>query len=148
MKKYLFLMVAVMFSFMSGYAFDKYSIDRNDLPETAQNFLKEYFPKAKVGMIKTDKHLLKKTDYDVKLVNGTKIEFNNAGKWTSVDCKTREVPEGIIPRAILNYVRKNYQDVKIVKIEKTTTKYEVGLSDDVELTFNLLGQFKGVKMDD
>ncbi|MDE6560032.1 MAG: PepSY-like domain-containing protein [Muribaculaceae bacterium] len=148
MKKYLFLIVAVMFSFMSGYAFDKYSIDRNDLPEAAQNFLKEYFPKAKVGMVKTDKHLLKKTDYDVKLVNGTKIEFNNAGKWTSVDCKTKEVPEGIIPRSIRTYVKKNFQDVKIVKIEKTTTKYEVKLSDDVELTFNLLGQFKSMKMDD
>lgn len=148
MKKYLILMVAVMFSFISGYSFDKYSIDRKDLPETAQKFLTDYFPKAKVGMVKTDKHLLKKTDYDVKLVNGTKIEFNNAGKWTSVDCKTREVPEGIIPKAIRNYVKKNYQDVKIVKIEKTTSKYEVGLSDDVKLTFNLLGQFKGVKMED
>lgn len=148
MKKYLFLIVAVVFSFMSGYAFDKYSIDRNDLPETAQNFLKEHFPKTKIGMIKTDKHLLKKTDYDVKLVNGTKIEFNNAGKWTSVDCKTREVPEGIIPRSIRTYVKKIFPDVKIVKIEKTTTKYEVGLSDDVELTFNLLGQFKSMKMDD
>ncbi len=148
MKKYLFLFVAVIFGFMSGYAIDKYSVDRNDLPEAAQKFLTEYFPKAKIGMVKIDTHLLKKTDYDVKLVNGTKIEFNNAGKWTSVDCKTREVPEGIIPRAIRSYVNKNFPEVKIVKIEKTSSKYEVGLSDDVELTFNLLGQFKGVKMDD
>lgn len=148
MKKYLFLMVAVIFSFMSGYAFDKYSIDRNDLPDAAQKFLTEYFPKAKVSMVKTDKHLLKKTDYDVKLVNGTKIEFNNAGKWTSVDCKTREVPVGIIPKTIRTYIKKNFPEEKIVKIEKTTTKYEVRLSDDVELTFNLLGQFKSMKMDD
>ncbi len=148
MKKYLFLMVAILIGVMSGFAQDKYSIDRNDLPEAAQSFLKEYFPKTAVGMIKTDKHLLRKTDYDVKLVNGTKIEFNNAGKWTSVDCKTREVPEGIIPRTIRTYVKKNFPDVKIVKIEKTSTKYEVGLSDDVELTFNLLGQFKSMKMDD
>ena len=148
MKKYLFLVIAVVFSFTSGYAFEKYSIDRNDLPEAAQTFLTEYFPKAKVGMVKTDKHLLKKTDYDVKLVNGTKIEFNNSGKWTSVDCKTREVPEGIVPKTIRTYVKKNFPDVKIVKIEKTSTKYEVGLSDDVELTFNLLGQFKSMKMDD
>ncbi|MDE6856482.1 MAG: PepSY-like domain-containing protein, partial [Muribaculaceae bacterium] len=140
--------IAVVFSFTSGYAFDKYSIDRNDLPEAAQTFLTEFFPKAKVGMVKTDKHLLKKTDYDVKLVNGTKIEFNNSGKWTSVDCKTREVPEGIVPKTIRTYVKKNFPDVKIVKIEKTSTKYEVGLSDDVELTFNLLGQFKSMKMGD
>lgn len=148
MKKYLFLIVAVLFGFVSGYALDKYSLDRNDLPEAAQSFLKEYFPKTAVGMIKVDKHLLKKTDYDVKLVNGTKIEFNNSGKWTSVDCKTREVPEGIIPKTIRTYVKKNFPDVKIVKIEKTSSKYEVELSDDVELTFNLLGQFKGMKMDD
>ncbi len=148
MKKYLILIAAMMLGIMSGYAFDKYSVDRNDLPVEAQKFLDDYFPKAKVGMIKTDKHLLKKTDYDVKLVNGTKIEFNNAGKWTSVDCKTREVPSGIIPKTIRTYVSKNFPDVKIVKIEKTSTKYEVGLSDDVELTFNLLGQFKSVKMDD
>ena len=148
MKKYLFLFAALMFGIMSCYAFDKYSIDRSDLPEKAQDFLTEFFPKAKIGMVKTDKHLLKKTDYDVKLVNGTKIEFNNAGKWTSVDCKTREVPEGIIPRAIRTYVKKNCPDVKIVKIEKTSSKYEVRLSDDLELSFNLLGQFKGVKIDD
>lgn len=148
MKKYLLVMLAVMMTVMSGYAFDKYSVDRSDLPEAAQKFLTTHFPKAKVGMVKTDKHLLKKNDYDVKLVNGTKIEFNNAGKWTSVDCKTREVPEGIIPKAIRNYVGRNFPEVKIVKIEKTSTKYEVGLSDDVELTFNLLGQFKSMKMDD
>ena len=148
MKKYLLILIAVMFSFTSGYAFDKYSIDRSDLPEAAQDFLTQYFPKSKVGMIKVDKHLLKKTDYDVKLVNGTRIEFSNAGKWTSVDCKDRAVPENIIPKAIRNYVRKNCPDVKIVKIKKTSSKYEVGLSDDVELTFNLLGQFKGAKIDD
>ena len=148
MKKHLFLVMTLILSVVVGYAQDKYSINRNDLPEVSQKFLTDYFPKAKIGMVKTDKHLLKKTDYDVKLVNGTKIEFNNSGKWTSVDCKTREVPAGIIPKSIRTYVKKNFPDVKIVKIEKTSTKYEIKLSDDVELDFNLLGQFKSMKMDD
>ncbi len=148
MKKFILLIVVLFTSVLTGFAFDKYSLDRSDLPEAAQSFLSEYFPKDKIGMVKTDKHLLKKTDYDVKLVNGTKIEFSNSGKWTSVDCKTREVPSGIIPKAIRTYVSKNFSGVKIVKIEKTTSKYVVGLSDDVELTFNLLGQFKSMKMDD
>lgn len=148
MKKIVLLSLIVLLCSSVGMAFDKYSVSRDDLPEAAREFLTEYFPKAKVGMVKVDKHLLKKTDYDVKLVNGTKIEFNNAGKWTSVDCKNEAVPEGIIPATIRNYVKKNFPDVKIVKIEKTSTKYEVGLSDDVELTFNLLGQFKSMKMDD
>lgn len=148
MKKLILVMLIAVMTVISGYAFDKYSIDRNDLPESAQQFLTTYFPKAKVGMVKTDKHFLKKTDYDVKLVDGTKIEFSNSGKWTSVDCKGREVPQDIVPRAIRNYVKKNFPDVKIVKIEKTSKRYEVKLSDDVELSFNLLGQFKSMKMDD
>ncbi len=148
MKKLLLLIALVLSVAVTASAQDKYSIDRDDLPQAAREFLTEHFPKAKVGMIKTDRHLLKKTDYDVKLVNGTKIEFSNSGRWTSVDCKKSAVPESIIPRAIRSYVKKNYPDVKIVKIERTSSKYEVGLSDDVGLTFNLLGQFKGVKLTD
>lgn len=148
MKKLLFLITLVLSVTLTSFSVDKYSINREDLPEAAREFLDTHFPKAKVGMIKTDRHLLKKTDYDVKLVNGTKIEFNNSGKWTSVDCKKSAVPESIIPKTIRTYVKKNYPDVKIVKIEKTTSKYEVDLSDDVELTFNLFGQFKGAKLND
>ncbi len=147
MKKILILFLIMVASVGIANA-DKYTINRNDLPETAQTMLKEYFPKAKVGMIKVDRHLLKKTDYDVRLVNGTTIEFNNSGKWTSVDCKTREVPSGLIMRPIRNYVSKNFTDVKIVKIQKKSSGYEIKLSDGVELKFNLLGQFKSVKLDD
>ena len=129
----------------SSYAiFDKYTIDRKDLPEEAQEMLSKYFPKAKVGMIKVDKHLLKKTDYDVRLVNGTTVEFNNKGKWTSVDCKKRELPEGLVPKNIVKYISKNYPDVKTVSIKKKSSGYEIGLSDGVVLKFNLLGQFKEV----
>ena len=82
------VIMAVLMGVVSASAalpFDKYSINRKDLPDAAKEMLDEYFPKAKVSMIKVDKHLLKKTDYDVKLTNGTKIEFSNKGKWASVD---------------------------------------------------------------
>lgn len=148
MKKYILLLVTIVMAALTSSALDKYSVNRQDLPATAQEFLNEHFPKARVSMVKTDKHLLKKTDYDVKLVNGTKIEFNNAGKWTSVDCKNSAVPQSIIPKAIRNYVAKNYSDLKIVRIEKKSTKYEVTLSDRAELTFSLLGQFKSLHRPD
>ena len=103
MKKLIMAILLIMATASAAHAaFDKYTIDRSNLPQAAQDMLQEYFSKAKVSMIKIDKHLLKKTDYDVKLVNGTKIEFNNAGKWTSVDCKTREVPQGLIMKPIRN----------------------------------------------
>lgn len=146
MKKIILTLLLIVAGFGAANA-DKYTIDRSQLPESAQQFLTKYFPKSKVGMIKVDRHLLKKTDYDVKLVNGTKIEFNNAGKWTSVDCKTREVPQDLILKPIRNYVAKNFPDVKIVKIEKDFVGFDIELSDGVEVKFDRLGNFKSVDMD-
>lgn len=147
MKKFLIALLA--FVCVCGVArADKYTIDRDQLPEPAREMLTKYFPKAKIGMIKVDRHLLKKTDYDVKLVNGTKIEFNNAGKWTSVDCKTRQVPDGLVMKSIRNYVDKNGNGAFIVKVEKKLKGYEIELSDGVEMKFNLLGKPTHVEVDD
>ena len=138
--------MAFVFSVTSAYAFiDSYKVDRKNLPEEAQQMLEDYFPKAKVSLIKVDRHLLKKTDYDVRLTNGTKNEFSNKGKWTSVDCGSKALPDELVPKTIRNYVEKNYSDVKIVSIRKRNAGYDIGLSDNIELRFNLLGQFKGEK---
>lgn len=148
MKKIILLLIAVLLGASSAYAFiDGYTINREDLPAEAQEMLKQYFPKAKVSLIKIDRHLLKKTDFDVRLTNGTTIEFSNKGKWTSVDCGSKTVPEALVPKTIRTYVAKNYSGVTIVSIRKRNAGYDIGLSDNVELRFNLLGQFKGVKME-
>lgn len=144
MKKLLFILIALITGATAAMA-DSYTINRDKLPENAQQFLTEHFPKAKVAMIKVDRHLLKKTDYDVKLVDGTKIEFSNSGKWTSVSRKKgKAVPDGIVPKAIRNYVAKNYPGETITEIEKKSTCYEVELSAGVELRFSLLGSFQRV----
>ncbi len=135
--------VALMLLTAAGAAralpFDKYSINREDLPQAAREMLDEHFPKAKVSMVKTDKHLLKKTDYDVKLTNGTKIEFNNKGAWTSVDCGNKAIPESLLKKPMLRYVSKNYPDAKIVSIRKNTLAYELRLDSGHQLKFTLLG---------
>ena len=145
-KKLIAALVLTIAGASMAYA-DKYTLKRDALPQQAQEMLLEYFPKAKVAMIKVDKHLLKKTGYDVKLTNGTKLEFNNAGKWTSVDYKTRAVPENLIPKAIRRHVGKNYADAKIVSIEKKAYGYKIELSDGLELKYDHIGTFKGAAID-
>lgn len=122
---------------------DKYSINRKDLPEAAQTMLDEHFPKAKVSMVRVDRHLLKRTDYDVKLTNGTKIEFGNKGQWTSVDCKKKSVPESLVPKAINSSVTKKYPGTKIVRISRSSLYYTVGLSNGKDLKYDRLGIFQG-----
>lgn len=145
LKKLIFLMV-IVFGVISASAklpLDKYSINRQDLPEMAQQMLTEHFPKAKVSMVKVDRHLLKRTDYDVKLTNGTKIEFSSKGQWTSVDCKKKSVPESLIPQAIRNSVSKKYAGEKIVRISRSSLYYVVGLGNGKELKYDRLGIFQG-----
>lgn len=147
MKKILLILMALVLSVGSAYAIiDSYTISRDKLPDEARQMLEQYFPKAKVSLIKIDRHLLKKTDYDVRLTNGTTVEFANNGKWKTVDCGKKAVPEALIPKKIRTYVDKNYSGVKIVSIRKKSSGYEIGLSDQVTLTFNLLYQFKSVSM--
>ena len=150
MKKLFFIILVLLASATCANAsiFDKYTLSREDLPEEARNMLDEYFPKAKIGMIKIDKHLLKKTDYDVRLVNGTTIEFNNKGKWTSVDCKKREVPEGLVMKSIRNNVSKKFNGAKIVSVKKKSSGYEIGLSDGVLVKYDLLGIYKGTVLEE
>mgnify|MGYP002649792769 CR=1 FL=1 len=100
-------------------------------------------PKAKVSMIKVDRHLLKKTDYDVKLTNGTKIEFSNKGRWTSVNCNKKSVPESLVPQNIRNNVAKKYSGEKIVRISRSSLYYIVGLANGKELKYDRLGILQG-----
>lgn len=149
MKKLLVFIMALAMSVTGAYAFiDSYVIKRENLPEEARQMLDEYFPKAKVSMIKVDRHLLKKTDYDVKLTNGVRIEFSNKGKWTSVDCGKKAVPEELVPKAIRRYVEKNFAGEKIVSIVKRNAGYDIGLSSGTVHRFNLLHQYKGVRTSD
>ena len=145
MLRKIIIMIVMMVGTISVFAalpFDKYSINRNDLPEAAKEMLDEYFPKAKVSMIKVDRHLLKEADYDVKLTNGTKIEFSNKGKWTNVDCKKKSVPESLVPKAIRNSVAKKYAGEKIVRISRSSLYYTVVLSNDRNLKYDRLGIFQ------
>lgn len=145
MRKILITLVLALTVAVSASAlpFDKYTISRNELPETAQTMLSEHFPKAKISMIKVDRHLLKKTDYDVRLVNGTKIEFDNKGNWTSVVCKKGSVPEALLMKKIRTHVDRNYAGLTIVSVHKKLTDFRIGLSDGTLLKYDRLGIFKG-----
>lgn len=57
-------------------------------------------------------------EYEVLLSDGSKVEFNEKGEWTSVECKYSEIPVGIIPTVIAEDIAKKYPDLKPYKIEK------------------------------
>ena len=137
MVKYLMISLAATLMMASCSSDDDNDvvIGVNDLPTVAQTFLQDYFSGVEVARVEKDTNA---TDsyYEVKLNNGTEVNFNTDGAWTDVDCKTNAVPDGIVPATIVSYVAENYPDLLIVQIEKEAYGYDIDLSNDLELSFD------------
>lgn len=143
MKQWITLTICLLTWFGSAKADEDKPIQVNELPKKAQEFIQQHFAKHNVSYAKMEKDFWDK-NYDVVFVNGDKIEFDKNGKWENVDCKYSEVPKAIIPKAILEYVAKNYPQCKIVQLERDHRGYEVELSNKLEIKFNSNFQIVGI----
>lgn len=143
MKKLMFLLACV-FTFQFAFADDDKAIAFEQLPEKAQAFVKQHFPEGKVAMVKMEAEWFD-TSYEVMFNNGDRIEFNKKGEWTEVKCSTTGVPEAIIPEKIKEYVKANYPEAKVLRVEKDKYGYEIKLSNHWEIKFDT--KFNVVDMD-
>ena len=125
MKKVLLLLVCLFTLQTVVWADDDKPIQVNQLPQTAQTFIKTHFPDNKVAM--------------------AKMEFDKKGIWTEVNCKYSAVPVAVVPEAIKKYVATNYPDAKMLKIERDKHDYEVKLSNGWEIKFDM--QFNVIDID-
>jgi Protein of unknown function (DUF2874). len=106
------------------------------LPQQSQQFINKYFADNSIALIKKDGAFFY-TSYDIIFTNGNKVEFDRKGNWTDVECKHAQIPMGIIPEQIRNYLSRSYPNIKIDKIEKKTRgRYEIELTNDIDLIFD------------
>lgn len=145
MKKLITLTVCFFTLFGIAKADNDKPISISELPKKSLEFIQQYFPKKEVSYAKMEKDLWDKK-YEVVFVNGEKIEFDKNGEWKEVECKLSAVPEAIIPEQIKTYITKQYPQVKVLKIERDSKKYEVELSNKLDLKFNL--KFQLIEIDD
>lgn len=138
------LVCLVAFS-VSALADNDKPVNVNQLPATAQQTLKKHFSAKKVALAKMESGLFEKS-YDVVFNNGEKVEFDRNGNWTEINCNMSSVPTGLVPAKITSYVKSTYPGTKILQIEKDDNRYEVKLSNRLEVTFNK--NFQVVDIDD
>ena len=119
-------------------------IEAEQLPATAQTFIKDYFPGSAISYVKKEGGV--RAGYEVVMQDGTEIEFNGKGEWDNVDCKKVAVPAGLVPAGITEYVDKNCPGQIIVKIDKEHFGYEIELGNDLDLKFDKNGKF--LRVDD
>lgn len=115
------------------------------LPAAAQQTIKKHFADRQIALAKVEIEVFGKT-YDVIFTNGEKIEFDSKGQWRDIECRQSRVPDALIPAAIANFVKKNYPQTTILKIERDRRTYEIELSNRLELKFN--NAFQLIDIDD
>ena len=135
--KTLSTVVFSLLAFGVATAQDEGLVPISTLPASAQSFIKQHFSANSIVSVWQDTEKGKVEDYTVLFADGN---------WKEVKSRNGQVSPKIVPTKITKYVHKNYPNVIVKEIKKERTKYEVDLSNGVELIFNLNGKF--LKIDD
>lgn len=136
MKKIIFFLLTLIALSGTACSNEHTPISVDQLPQTAQQFIKTYFSDCTISLIEKDGH-----EYDVHFANGYEIDFDKNGEWESIDCQINPIPNGIVPAAINNYIQNNYPQTFIVEISRDRHGYDVELNNHMELEFNQNGEF-------
>ncbi len=115
----------------------------DELPQKAQEFLKQHFSKNTISYAQVEKELWDKK-YDVVFTNGEKIEFDKNGEWKEIDCKFSAVPDILVPQQIQDHIKKQFPQNKIIQIEKDSKGYEIKLNNKLELKYTQTFQLKEI----
>jgi len=144
MKRMIIAAMASVVVCMSACAEKTQLVKFNELPQKAQTFIETYFNAADISFVKMEKDGLH-NDYDVRMTDGTEIDFDHDGSLEQVDCNTKAVPAGIVPEKITTYVAEHFAGAFIVKYEIDRRELKVELNNSLDLEFDKQGNFLRVE---
>ena len=132
-----------MLAFTACDGDDEKRVKMGDLPATAQAFIETYFADVEVSSVIREKDD-GRTTYDVLLADGTDIEFDNKGEWTSIDCFFSPLPAGILMPAITAKIEELHPGATVHGVDKEVGGYKVEVLDggvEWDMYFNQQGEF-------
>ncbi|MFV8326768.1 PepSY-like domain-containing protein [Flavobacterium sp. ZS1P14] len=115
-------------------------ISISELPKEASFFLSKHFPNNPINRATKDWEHGEK-GYEVRLTDGTEVEFTKDGAWREVDGHKKAIPTDYIPKPIVNYVKANYPNERITHIDKGHKDVDVDLTHRIDLEFDTDGKF-------
>lgn len=137
MKNRIFIAVVLLFLAISASAQKK--IEVSELPKPAQDFLKKHFSYTTVVSAKKDAEHGEK-GFEVKLKDGTEVEFWKDGSYREVDGGDKPIPTDFIPNNIKEYVAKNHPNERITHIDYGHKDLDVDLTNNIDLEFTKEGK--------
>ncbi len=142
LKSFLMALVAYSFSFTACTAGEKV-ITYPELPLDAQRLIEKHSQKADVSVVIMDKEAIF-VEYEVRLTDGTKLEFEKNGEFKKIDCGSKAVPEALVPEAVRSYVKTSFPNTLITEWGKDDRRWKAELSNGVDLLFDKKYQFVGI----
>lgn len=110
-----------------------------DLPTEVTNYVDKHFSGQNIDKIDIDKND-KDEMYEVKLSDGTELDFDSNGEVVEIDAKNGFYADAL-PVAIAQKVKDKYGKSKIVDFEKEDDGYEIEFEDGTEAEFDTAGNY-------
>ncbi len=146
MKKILFVIALLFAGIATANANPERPITIDQLPKTAQEFLAAHFKDLTVAYAVAEQKFTG-TEYEVVYTDRTEVDFRSDGQWDSVERKYSAIPDSIVSQQIRDFVAKNnYPGQFIKKIERNAYTWEIELSSDIEIKFDV--HFNVIDIDD
>lgn len=123
--------------------FADWIVPPSSLPQNAISFIQRVYPNVQIWKVEIDDG-----KYEVKLSNGTEIDFLHNGDWVSIDGEYNGVPLTVLPEYVANTVRRIYPQAIMIEVEKKWDNYKIKLNNMMKLYISYDGQLMGQKWDD
>ncbi len=137
MKRKIILGLSLFGFILSASAQKK--IEVAELPKPAKEFLQKHFNNTTIDVVKKDAEHGEK-GYEVKLKDGTEVEFWKDGSYREVDGGDKPIPTAFIPQSVKDYVAKNHPNEKITHIDYGHKDLDVDLTNKIDLEFTKDGK--------
>lgn len=138
----LFILMCMIFSI--SVVAQTNSIAKHQLPKRAVEFIDNWYSNY-VGPTYWKEYDYNRVDeYEVRFVNGTKIEFDIEGYLKSIDCGRNDyIDKELLPLPIQTYLRLNYANYKVVDYSiddrgRRWEEHKIDLSNGRYIKFNKL----------
>jgi uncharacterized membrane protein YkoI len=128
--------------------YDNSYISTDDVPQAILDYISTNYPDASILFIEKDIED-GVVEYEVYLDNGLELDFDANGNFSSSD--DNYIPITDLPQSIIDYVETNYPNNTIdeaeIEFENGQEVYKVELDNDIELYFDMDGNFLWMEQD-
>jgi len=115
------------------------NLSETEIPSSIKTYVETHFPSNTIdrAVMDTEHNVV---TYDIYLSGNVELEFNSDLEIIEIDGRA-QLPDSVIPPAILDYVAQNYPDNFITDWDLERDHQQIELDNGLDLEFTMTGEF-------